>query len=374
MKNKNSQNIHFNNKELKDFSVELHQRVRAYFEEKNLSQYGDGAFALKSIIMLTLFLAPYFMIIFTKPGIYMVLLLAILAGIGKAGIGFNIAHDACHGSYSRHKEVNRILGLSFNLIGMSDYVWKIMHNVYHHTYTNIYDKDEALKETPAMRFSPDALYTPIHKYQHIYALPAYSLYTLMWFLFYDFNRLLRYNGNGSLDPSSKHPVYEILILFCSKIIYAFVALIIPIFVIGMSASLVISAFVVMHVVAGLLTTSLAQPAHLVEDTPHFQTNESGNIEHSWLRHEIMTTTNFGINNRFLTWFSGGLNFQIEHHLFPGICSVHYESLSPIVQELTAKYDLPYHVQPGLFSAMKAHLIMLKKLGNKNYVQINPTYV
>ena len=366
MENNHSHNIQFNNKHLKDFSTELHKRVRSYFEENQLSKYADSGMVLKSVLMLALFIGPYILMISTSMDWINMILLSIVAGIGKAGIGFNIAHDACHNAYSSNSKVNRILGLSFNLVGMSDYTWKIMHNLFHHTYTNVWEKDEALKETTAIRFSPDAPLKSMHRFQHLYAIPAYSMYTLSWLFAYDFDKLIRYNGYGSPDPMVKHPKSQLAIVIISKMIYLTVALIIPIYVIGLSISVVLSCFLVMHLIAGLLTTIVAQPAHLVEETVHIRPDENGNIEHSWLLHEMITTTNYGMKNKFLTWFTGGLNFQIEHHLFPGICSIHYEALSEIVQPLAKKYNIPYHVQPGLFTALAAHLSMLRLLGRNEY--------
>ena len=366
MSDSKQRHIKFNNKHLKDFSTELHKKVRNYFEENQLSPYADLSMICKSIIMLILFTGPYIIMVSAHLQMVEMMLLAVVAGVGKAGIGFNIAHDACHSAYSKHPWVNRILGLSFNMIGMSDYTWKIMHNIYHHTYTNIWEKDEALKETSAMRFSPDAPKILMHRYQHIYALPAYSLYTLSWLFAYDFEKLARYNGNGSNDEGIKHPKKELLILFTSKIMYLTVALIIPIFALQMNAFVVIICFVLMHLVAGLLTTIVAQPAHLIQETVHITPDDDGQIGHSWMMHEMITTTNYGMDNKFLTWYTGGLNYQIEHHLFPKICSIHYSALSPIVRDLAYHYSIPYHIQPGLWSALKAHLSMLKILGREEY--------
>lgn len=316
----------------------------------------------KAALMFLLFVGPYILMISFHFEFYQLLLLSVIAGVGMAGIGFNIAHDACHNAFSKNPAVNRILGLGFNLIGMSDYIWKITHNVFHHTYTNVYEKDEALKESNAFRFSPDAPHRPILRFQHLYALPSYSLYTLTWLFLYDFEKLLKYNGYGSADPADKHPLSEILILISSKLIYLFVALIIPIFFTGLNVWTVIICFLVMHLVAGTLTTTFAQPAHIVESTVHITPDDDGNIEHNWMVHEMMTTTNYGTKNKFITWFTGGLNFQIEHHLFPKVCSVHYESIAPIVKGAALKYGIPYNEIGSHRVAVLEHLKMLKELG------------
>jgi linoleoyl-CoA desaturase len=86
------------------------------------------------------------------------------------------------------------------------------------------------------------------------------------------------------------------------------------------------------------------------------------MEDAWLVHEVKTTANFARSNPVLCWYVGGLNFQIEHHLFPRICSIHYPAISPIVEEVAKKYDIPYHHHPTLGQAVRSHLRMLKQLG------------
>ena len=107
-----------------------------------------------------------------------------------------------------------------------------------------------------------------------------------------------------------------------------------------------------------------QLAHVVEDVQQPLPTSEGNIENEWAIHQLQTTANFARNNRFINWFVGGLNFQVEHHLFPNICHIHYRKISYIVERTAREYGLPYHLKPSFISAVASHTRMLKVLGRK----------
>jgi linoleoyl-CoA desaturase len=123
----------------------------------------------------------------------------------------------------------------------------------------------------------------------------------------------------------------------------------------------------MHCIAGLFLSCIFQPAHIIEESTFelpVKSSEGKKMEEPWAVHEVKNTADFAPKNSFLTWFIGGLNYQIEHHLFTHICHVHYPKLAPIVKKVAHDFNIPYHVESSFLKALKAHMRMLKKLGRE----------
>ena len=239
-------------------------------------------------------------------------------------------------------------------------MWKITHNVIHHTYTNIEGLDEDLTVSPLLRLSPSAPRKPMHRFQHLYAFGAYSMSTLFWVFVKDYKYFLQ----RDLGPykNKKHPPAEIATLVITKLVYYAWALALPLWLLPIPWWQVLIGFVVVHLTAGLILGVVFQLAHVVEGTDYPAPDPEGVMENAWLVHEMATTSNFGRRNRLLCWYVGGLNFQVEHHLFPRTCSVHYPAISPIVEEVAREYGVPYNAQPTLSAAIASHYRMLKRLG------------
>jgi linoleoyl-CoA desaturase len=288
-------------------------------------------------------------------------ILAIVMGIGMAGCGFSIAHDAIHGAYSSNRYVNAILGLSFDLLGASSYLWRITHNVIHHTYTNIQGVDEDLEVSPLLRLSPLSEHQKIHRFQHLYVLPTYSLTTLFWVFAKDYKYLFQ----KDLGPyrNIKHPSFEVIKLFGFKLLYYGYTIVLPLVVLDITWWQFVIGFLTMHVTAGLILSLVFQLAHVVEGPEHFSPGERDTMADAWLVHEMKTTANFAHRNKLVCWFVGGLNFQIEHHLFPKVCSIHYPAISPIVKKVALEYGVPYHEHRTFLGAIYSHFKMLKLFGN-----------
>lgn len=344
----------------KEFMRELKERVGAYFEERGISDKADGRMVRKTVLVLLLAFVPYGLILTGWFSAWTMLGLAVVMGIGTAGIGFSIAHDALHGAYSSSRRVNRWVGLSFDVMGASGYLWKITHNVIHHTYTNIQGIDEDLEVSPLLRLSPSSPHRPIHRYQHLYALGTYSLSTIFWVFVKDYKYLLQ----KDLGPYQgiRHPRGEVAQLLGMKALYYGYMIVVPLLVLELAWWQFAIGFLAMHLTAGLILGVVFQLAHVVEGPEHFETPSDNRMEDSWLVHEMRTTADFGRGNRLLCWYVGGLNFQIEHHLFPRVCSIHYPAISPIVEAVARKHDIPYHSHPTLRSSITSHLRMLRTLG------------
>ena len=352
--------ISFPNRDATGFAEEVKQRIAAYFDSRGLSRHATPGMVVKTVLLLGLTFAPYALILSnTIPPLGM-LGLAVLMGVGLAGIGFAISHDALHGAYSGNPTINAVLGRTFDLLGANGYMWKITHNVIHHTYTNIDGVDEDLTVSPLLRLSPGAPLRRVHRFQHLYGFATYSMSTLFWVFIKDFKYFLARDLGPYKDK--KHPPAEIVNLVVSKLIYYGWAIVIPLLVLDVAWWQFLIGFALMHLTAGFILGVIFQLAHVVEGTEYPVPDHEGCIEAAWLIHEMATTANFARRNRLLSWYVGGLNYQIEHHLFPRVCSAHYPALAPIVEEVALKHGMPYNDQPTLWSAVRSHYRMLKKLG------------
>jgi len=357
--------VTFNNKISREFSKNVKERVDAYFEENNLSRHANGAMVVKTIVLLSLFYGTYFLIISGQFSLGVMWFMCAIMGVGMAGIGFSVSHDALHGAYSSNKYINKALGYTFDLMGANGYIWKITHNVVHHTYTNIHGHDEDLEVAGFIRLSPHSEYKAIHRVQHILAFFAYSLATFFWVFIKDYKNFLK--SNIGPYESKKHPVSEWIILFVTKFFYYFYMLFIPYMLLDVTILQVFIGFTTLHIVAGIILGIIFQLAHVVEETEHPTPNEENMIDENWMIHEMVTTNNFARNNKLLCWYIGGLNFQIEHHLFPKVCSIHYPAISPIVEQTAKELGIPYNVHETFSEAVASHYRTLKKHGDPNFV-------
>lgn len=358
------QKVTFNNKIDQEFSRTVKKRVAAYFQENNLSENANTAMVIKTIILLGGYFGAYALIMWGGLSLGWMWALTAVMGIGMAGIGFSIAHDALHGAYSANNGVNRALGLTFDLMGANGYIWKITHNIIHHTYTNIHGHDEDLEVAAFIRLSPHSEHKPIHRVQHILAFFAYSFATFFWVFIKDY----WYFVKSPLGPyeNKKHPASEWLTLVITKVVYYGYTIALPLLLLDITWYQWLIGFMTLHLTAGLILGIIFQLAHVVEETTHPVPNEEHMIENHWAIHEMLTTNNFARENKLLSWYIGGLNFQIEHHLFPRICSVHYPAISYIVEETAKEFGIPYNLHPTFREAVASHYRTLKKFGNPDF--------
>ena len=346
-----------------DFFVTLTQRVNQYFKTKGISKHANFNMVLKTVFMYTLYLVPYvLMITGIVSGLGWMLALCLIMGVGIAGIGLSIMHDANHGAYSAKPWVNKLLGYSLNVVGGNAFNWKMQHNVLHHTYTNIHDVDEDISPRGILRLSPDSEWKSFHRFQYLYAWFAYGLMTLAWVLVKDFARLSKYEKDGLVAKQKANLTTEWIILVATKVVYFLYIFVLPVYLLPITWWHALIGFLVMHYVAGFILAVIFQPAHVVEGTEYLMPDENGNLENTWAIHQLHTTTNFAKRNRILSWYVGGLNYQVEHHLFPNICHVHYKEISAIVEQTAHEFGLPYKNKERFRDAMVGHFRMLKELG------------
>ncbi len=359
----NQKNLRFPRKDPNQFFHTMRSRVNAYFEDNNIKKTGNWTMYLKTFVMFAIYFVPFILILVLGMPNWAAIIMYFIMGLGLSGIGLSIMHDANHGAYSKNKYVNKIMGLSLNLVGGSSFTWDIQHNVLHHTYTNIYELDEDIDDKPFLRLSPHGKYKKYHKFQHLYAMFLYSLATVSWIAMKDFRQLRAYNSSGMTEKSGRNPKTETAIMILTKSLYFFYIIALPI-MLGISWWVVLLGFIIMHMVAGVFITTIFQLAHVVEGPEHHAPHPSGTMENTWAIHQLQTTANFAHYNPIISWYIGGLNYQIEHHLFPHICHIHYRHISKIVKETALEFDLPYYENKWFTTAVISHLRVLKEFGKE----------
>lgn len=337
----------------------LDERIENYFASKNIAQRGNWKLYAKTIILLVSLFVVYGIVLTIQPPTWTSLLLCGLIGFIQATIGFNVMHDAAHGSYSDNNKVNNIIAfLGGDLMGGSTFLWKIKHNILHHTYTNIDGLDDDIAKYPIFRLSPHQDKRWFHKYQHLYSLPLYVFTTFNWILFDDYWKLVtkKINTTEIRTMKSKDHVE----FWLGKVINLVLFFIIPIFIFGFWKALL--GFFVMHAVLGVTLALVFQMAHAVEEAEFPMPNEQSKIENEWALHQVNTTVNFAMNNKVISWLVGGLNYQVEHHLYPKISHIHYPEISKIVKQTCEDLNIQYHAFPTFWKALVSHFTYLKQVG------------
>lgn len=350
------------NPEYSGFFATLKQRVDGYFKEKNISRHANSTMVVKTIAMLSAYVIPFVLIIILQPPFLLALVLWFIMGVGLAGVGMCVMHDANHGAYSSNRNVNLIMSHTLNLLGASTFFWKLQHNVLHHTYTNVTHLDDDVSDKFLLRLSPHLNIKLHHQIQRIYALMFYGLLTFYWVLFKDFVQFVKYTRNGVNTNTKSQNRVTLTQIILLKLVYFSVVFGIPVLLLDFSFFQVLAGFLLMHFGAGIILTVTFQLAHSVEGTTYPMPNESGVIENDWAIHQLNTTVNFSPGNKWLSWYLGGLNYQVEHHLFPKISHVHYPFISGIVKQTAEDFNIPYLVNESLGQALRSHFVILDKLG------------
>ncbi len=345
-----------------EFYQSLKASVDEYFTKNKIRKTGDWRLYSKTIILVSTAVTMYSLLMIVPLTYWVAMLCVFILGITLASIGFGVMHDANHGSYSTKQKLNDFLGLSLNALGANAYFWKQKHNIIHHTYTNVDGIDDDIAKSPIIRQCESQKWVPAHKIQYLYLLPVYALSTIFWIFIMDFTKYFSrkiYTTDAWKMSTKNH-----IIFWATKICYIIFYMILPITVWGFLPWLV--GFLTLNAVMGLILSLVFQLAHVVENTEfeHVPLDATKHIETAWAEHQIKTTANFAMGNKVISWFVGGLNYQIEHHLFPRVSHVHYPAISKIVMEKCAEYNLPYNKYDTMSEAVASHFRVMKSLGRK----------
>lgn len=347
----------------RDFTATLNKRVGDYFKANGVTRHADSEMVLKTIFMFAMYFVPYGLILAgVVTGTIWLIVSVLIMSLGLAGIGLSVMHDANHGAYSNKKWLNTLIGYSLNLVGANAFNWKIQHNVLHHSYTNVHEEDEDISPRGVLRLTPHSDWKWFHKYQFIYAWFLYGLMTIVWMVFKDFVRIVKYHQNGLAEKNNANIVHEWMILIFTKVVYFTYIFLIPVLFTPLAWWQILIGILTMHYIAGFLLAIIFQPAHVIEGTEFPLPDVNDKLENNWAVHQLLTTTNFGNKSRWFSWYVGGLNFQIEHHLFPNICHVHYRKIADIVKSTANEFGLPYKSARTFMDALAGHARLLKQLG------------
>jgi linoleoyl-CoA desaturase len=342
------------------FFVSLKSKVDHYFQSNQLNRSGGKRLFLKSSVQFGSAVAIYLVLLFLPLPAWAGITLAVLLGLHLAMLGFNVMHEGGHQSFSRYKWMNEVAAYFLNVLGGNTYFWKIKHNINHHTYTNIHGSDSDINVEPFMRLHPSQPLHKAHRFQHVYWFFLYGISYIAWVFYEDFvkyfsGRIAQHTEAKSLQPR------EHFIFWITKICYVTIYLALPIYFVGWVPAFL--GYLIVTFTCGLFISVVFQLAHVVENT-HFPVmeNETARVETEWAVHQLQTTSNFATKSRTLFWMLGGLNFQIEHHLFPRVSHIHYPAISKLVRETCREFGVTYQEYGSMWSAFVSHLNFLWKAG------------
>src|SRR6476660_3293533 len=339
--------------------AELKAKINEYFVQVGRSSTGNYQLFIKAVVLTLAFIAIYIHLVFLTPAVIWQVFESILLGGIVAAIGFNVMHDGGHGSFSKYKWVNNVAAFSLNLLGGSSFMWNVKHNVIHHAYTNIDGVDDDIDIQPWMRMSSTQPKLKMHKYQHFYFWFLYSMLYILWVFVLDYQKYFK-RKIGHM-PLKKMSAWDHIIFWGFKALYLFLFFLIPFYTVGVLPTII--GFLIFSVVAGFILSIVFQLAHTVEHT-HFPVphDESGKLDDEWAIHQLKTTANFAPKNKLISWLVGGLNYQIEHHLFPKISHVHYPAIRKIIKQACSEFNVPYTEYKKMSHAVISHVLFLKQMG------------
>jgi linoleoyl-CoA desaturase len=342
------------------FPKVLRRRLDSYFSDQNISPKADRTMWVKIAVGLSVLAGAWIAIYALRPGSWRFVALYLLGGIAQTFLLLNIAHDSNHNAISSRPLVNKTLNYVFDLCGISSYMWRILHHRGHHSCINLQGEDDALSGRGIFRFTPHEPRTPPHRFQHIYALFVYALFSLDYVFFRDFQCFF-FPTHGYLRRT-RHSLSEYAILFGGKGFYLAYMLVLPVLVLGKSPQLVAGAFLLVHLVVGMSVTLVFQTTHTIDST-YFPANRSE--FDNGVYHIFATTADYATENPVVSWLAGGLNHHIVHHLCPFVCHTHYAPLTRIVGQTAEEFGVPYRQHSTMARAIRHHLILLKQLGNED---------
>jgi linoleoyl-CoA desaturase len=341
------------------FHAELKSRIGQYFKEVGCATTGNYKLFIKAVVLMIGFSFVYIHLVFFTPNVFWQVVESVLLGFFVAAIGFNVMHDGAHGSFSKYKWLNVLAAFSLNILGGNSFMWNVKHNVIHHAYTNVEGVDDDLDIQPWMRMSTEQKKYKMHRYQHLYFWALYSMLYIFWMFILDYNKYFR--GKIGHVPLKRMKLSDHLIFWAFKAVHMFLFVGLPIYKVGFESWLV--CFLIFTLVAGFVLSIVFQLAHTVEHTAFPLPDEAtGRMEDEWAVHQLKTTANFATRNKVVSWLVGGLNFQIEHHLFPKISHIHYPAISKIIKKACEEYGVSYIEYGNVRYAVASHVAFLRHMG------------
>ncbi len=342
------------------FPKVLRSRLDRFFADQNISPKADRTMRVKIAAGLAVLVGSWIALYALRPGSWKFVALYLLGGLAQTFLLLNIAHDSNHNAISSRSLVNKTLNYVFDLCGISSYMWRILHHRGHHSCINLHGEDDALSGRGIFRFTPYESRLPWHRFQHIYALFVYALFSLDYVFFRDFQCF--FFPTHEYLRRTKHSLREYAILFAGKGFYLTYMLVLPVMVLGKSPLLVAGAFLLVNLIVGLTVTLVFQLTHTIDST--YFPSDRCEFDNG-VYHIFATTADYATENPLVGWLVGGLNHHIVHHLCPFVCHTHYAPLTRIVKETAKEFGVSYRQNPTMTGAIRHHLILLKQLGNQD---------
>jgi linoleoyl-CoA desaturase len=341
------------------FNQEVRRRVDQYFARVRRKPRDCAQMYLKTAVVLGWLAASYTLLVFFAASWWMALPLVISLGLAMAAVGFNIQHDGGHHAYSDRPWINRLMARSLDLLGGSSFFWARKHNVLHHNYANISGHDDDIDLGILGRLSPHQRRLPFHRFQHYYLWALYGFLPMKWQLYDDFRDLI--TGQVGSRRFARPKGGDLAVFLGGKTLFFSLALVVPLLAHPLWA--VLLAYLLVSLVEGTALSVVFQMAHCVEEAAFtLPAGDTHQIEASWAVHQVESTVDFARRNRLLSWFIGGLNFQIEHHLFPRICHVHYAAIAPLVEQTCREFRLKYSAHKSFRAGLVSHFRWLRQMG------------
>jgi linoleoyl-CoA desaturase len=342
------------------FPKVLRRRLDRFFAESKVSPKANPMMWIKIATGATVLFGSWIAIYALHPRSWAFIALYLLGGLAQTFLLLNIAHDSNHNAISSSPLVNKALNYAFDLCGINSYMWRILHHRGHHSCINLHGEDDALTGRGIFRFTPYEPRAWWHRFQHIYGLLFYAMFSLDYVFVRDFEAF--FFPKHDYIKRTHHPLREYVILFASKAFYLTYMLVLPIFLLHLPVLLVLGAFLLVHLVVGLSVSLVFQTTHTVDST--YFPAERGEFDNG-VYHIFATTADYATDNPVVSFLTGGLNHHIAHHLCPFVCHTHYAPLTRIVKQTAAEFGIPYRQNRTMSGAIVRHLILLKQLGNQD---------
>ncbi|MCA9668017.1 MAG: acyl-CoA desaturase [Myxococcales bacterium] len=343
---------------------ELKAAVQAYLDGAPHDSPGGWRIFRKSLVIGGIAVGSYLLLLLVATAWWQAIPLSVVLAFALAGIGFNIMHDGGHGSYASHRAGNRMAAMTLDILGGSSYVWRFKHNFLHHSYPNVAGVDDDLEAGALLRLSPHQPRMRIHRFQHWYAWLLYGALAVKWHVVDDYRDVITGRVAGHRMPRPRG--WDLVQFLAGKLIFISWAFVIPIWIHGVWLTL--AFYLLCFGMMGVIMAAVFQLAHCVEGADQFDCPESTErLEHDWAEQQLATTVNFARGSRLLTWYLGGLNYQVEHHLFPKISHVHYPAVAEVVREVCLRHHVAYREHVTLWDALTAHARHLRDMGHASAV-------
>ena len=343
------------------FQNALRRRVDDHFRSTARPRRGNWQIYLKAATLLSCFFASYLALVFLARSLWQGLITAFLLALSMTGIGFNIMHDGGHHGFSEHGWVNRLAAMTLDLIGASSYVWHWKHAMYHHNYVNIAGYDPDIDLGISARFTPHQKRLWFHRWQHLYLWVLYAFLVAKFHFFSDFHHVVFGRIHTHTMPRPKGS--NLVTFMGGKALFFILAFVLPLSY--HPVPVVVFYYAIVVLIMGIPLSVVFQLPHCtgLSDFP-LPDKASHQMKNPWAVHQAHVTHDYDRHSRIRTWFFGGLNFHLEHHLFPSICHVNYPGMSKVVEVACREFGVKYAEHRTFWTGLAAHYRWLREMGRQ----------